>query len=96
MPEYAASVMVFNPKEQQDVGGFGGNMPATIWRNAFAPYLADKPTSAFPPADPALMGGAPAPAPVARGGGGTGGGADGRGNGGGRGGNGGGRGGNGG
>jgi membrane peptidoglycan carboxypeptidase len=64
MPEYAASVMVFNPKEQQDVGGFGGNMPATIWRNAFAPYLADKPTSAFPPVDPALMGGAPAPAPA--------------------------------
>jgi membrane peptidoglycan carboxypeptidase len=63
MPEYAASVMVFNPKEQQDVGGFGGNMPATIFRNAFAPYLADKPTSAFPPADPALMGpGAPPPA----------------------------------
>ncbi len=95
MPEYAASVMVFNPKEQQDVGGFGGNMPATIWRNAFAPYLADKPTSAFPPADPALMGGAPAPATEARGGGGGGGGGaaegrgNGRGNGNGRGGNGG-------
>jgi hypothetical protein len=53
--------MVFNPKEKQDVGGFGGNMPATIWRNAFEPYLADKPTSPFPPADPALMGGGPAP-----------------------------------
>jgi membrane peptidoglycan carboxypeptidase len=65
MPEYAASVMVFNPKEQQDVGGFGGNMPATIWHNAFAPYLADKPTSAFPPADPVLMGqGRPAPQPA--------------------------------
>jgi membrane peptidoglycan carboxypeptidase len=64
MPEYAASVMVFNPKEKQDVGGYGGNMPATIWRDAFEPYLADKPTSAFPPADPALMGGAPAPPPA--------------------------------
>jgi membrane peptidoglycan carboxypeptidase len=65
MPEYAASVMVFNPKEQQDVGGFGGNMPATIWHNAFAPFLADKPTSAFPPADPGLMGaGRPAPQPT--------------------------------
>src|SRR3712207_1436574 len=63
MPEYAASVMVFNPKEKQDVGGYGGNMPAAIWRDAFEPYLADKPTSAFPPADPALMGGGPAPAP---------------------------------
>ena len=27
-PQYAASVMVFNPKTKQDVGGFGGNMPA--------------------------------------------------------------------
>jgi membrane peptidoglycan carboxypeptidase len=64
MPEYAASVMVFNPKAQQDVGGFGGNMPATIWRNAMAPFLADKPTSAFPPADAGGTGG-PAPAPAA-------------------------------
>jgi membrane peptidoglycan carboxypeptidase len=96
MPEYAASVMVFNPKEQQDVGGFGGNMPATIWRNAFAPYLADKPTSAFPPADPALLGGAPAPAPNTGGGGGGGNGGDDEGRGNGRGGGGGGRGGNGG
>ncbi|MGY1671154.1 transglycosylase domain-containing protein [Geodermatophilus sp. SYSU D00710] len=75
MPEYAGSVMVFNPKTKQDVGGYGGNMPATIWRDAFAPYLADKPTSAFPPADPALMGGGPAPGPP--GGGGNGGGNDG-------------------
>src|SRR3712207_4127647 len=61
MPEYAASVMVFNPKEQQDVGGFGGNMPATIFRDAMTPYLADKPTGTFPPVDPTLMGqGSPA------------------------------------
>ncbi|WP_324278114.1 penicillin-binding transpeptidase domain-containing protein [Blastococcus brunescens] len=65
MPEYAASVMVFNPKAKQDVGGFGGNMPATIWRNAMAPFLADKPTSPFPPADQALLnGGRPAPRPA--------------------------------
>ncbi|TFV65507.1 penicillin-binding protein [Blastococcus sp. CT_GayMR20] len=64
MPEYAASVMVFNPKTKQDVGGFGGNMPATIWRNAMAPFLADKPTSPFPPADEGLLnGGRPAPPP---------------------------------
>jgi membrane peptidoglycan carboxypeptidase len=63
MPEYAASVMVFNPKEKQDVGGFGGNMPATIWRDAMAPFLADKPTSPFPAADPGLLNaGRPAPA----------------------------------
>jgi membrane peptidoglycan carboxypeptidase len=64
MPEFAASVMVFNPKDEQDVGGFGGNMPATIWRNAMAPYLADKPTSPFPPADQGLLNsGRPAPTP---------------------------------
>jgi membrane peptidoglycan carboxypeptidase len=62
LPEYAASVMVFNPKEKQDVGGFGGNLPATIWRNAMAPFLEGKATSAFPPADPKLMG-PPKPAP---------------------------------
>ena len=65
MPEYAASVMVFNPKEKQDVGGFGGNMPATIWRAAMAPFLADKPTSPFPPADQGLLNsGRPAPTPA--------------------------------
>jgi membrane peptidoglycan carboxypeptidase len=64
-PQYAASVMVFNPKEKQDVGGFGGNMPATIWRAAMAPFLADKPTSAFPPADQGLLnGGRPKPRPT--------------------------------
>ena len=62
MPEYAASVMVFNPKAQQKVPGFGGNIPATIWREAMAPFLADKPTSPFPPADQGLLnGGRPAP-----------------------------------
>jgi membrane peptidoglycan carboxypeptidase len=65
MPEYAASVMVFNPKEQQDVGGYGGNMPATIWRDAFTPYLADKPTTTFPPSDPALLGQNQPPPPAA-------------------------------
>jgi len=62
LPEYAASVMVFNPKAKQDVGGFGGNMPATIWHNAMAPFLEGKPTTAFPAADPELMG-PPEPAP---------------------------------
>ncbi|WP_369255427.1 transglycosylase domain-containing protein [Geodermatophilus amargosae] len=65
MPEYAASVMVLNPKQNQNVGGFGGNKPATIWHDAMAPFLADKPTSAFAPADPVLMGaGRPAPPPA--------------------------------
>ena len=70
MPELAASVMVFNPKDEQDVGGYGGNLPATIWRNAMAPYLADKPTSAFPAADATLLNsGRPAPAPAPQSGG---------------------------
>ena len=63
-PQYAASVMVFNPKEKQDVGGFGGNMPATIWRAAMAPILTAQPAVPFPPADEGLLnGGRPAPPP---------------------------------
>jgi membrane peptidoglycan carboxypeptidase len=68
MPQYAASVMVFNPKTKQDVGGFGGNMPATIWRAAMAPFLEGKDTERFPPADQALLNGGrprvPDPAPA--------------------------------
>ncbi len=65
-PQYAASVMVFNPKEKQDVGGFGGNMPATIWRNAMAPILTGQPAVPFPPADQGLLNdGRPAPPPPA-------------------------------
>jgi hypothetical protein len=56
--------MVFNPKEKQDVGGFGGNMPATIWREAMAPILTAQPAVPFPPADLGLLnGGRPAPPP---------------------------------
>jgi len=62
LPEYSASVMVFNPKAKQTVPGFGGNIPATIWRAAMAPFLEGKTTTAFPPADPELMG-PPPPAP---------------------------------
>ena len=62
LPEYSASVMVFNPKAEQTVPGFGGNIPATVWRNAMAPFLEGKVTTAFPPADPKLMG-PPKPAP---------------------------------
>ncbi|TYP87088.1 transglycosylase domain-containing protein [Blastococcus xanthinilyticus] len=57
MPEYAASVMVFNPKEKQKVPGFGGTMPAQIWHDAMAPFLAGKQTSQFAPADPNLLNG---------------------------------------
>jgi membrane peptidoglycan carboxypeptidase len=63
-PQYAASVMVFNPKAKDDVGGFGGNMPATIWHDAMVPILAGQPAVPFPPADQRLLnGGRPAPPP---------------------------------
>ncbi|MGY1986371.1 penicillin-binding protein [Blastococcus sp. SYSU DS0669] len=54
-PEIAASVMVFNPKESQDVGGFGGDKGATIWHDAMAPVLTARGSSDFPPADPAVV-----------------------------------------
>ncbi|SCX39738.1 Membrane carboxypeptidase (penicillin-binding protein) [Klenkia marina] len=56
-PEYTASVMVLNPKENQDIGGFGGGKPATIWRDAMAPILEAGPTAEFPPADDTIANG---------------------------------------
>jgi membrane peptidoglycan carboxypeptidase len=53
-PEYTASVMVLNPKENQNVGGYGGNKPAQIWHDAMAPILNQGPTRTFAPADPAI------------------------------------------
>jgi membrane peptidoglycan carboxypeptidase len=67
-PQYAASVMVLNPKANENVGGFGGNKPATIWHDAMAPILEGQAAVPFPPADPAVVAGtrdsgaAPAPA----------------------------------
>jgi membrane peptidoglycan carboxypeptidase len=55
-PQYSASVMVLNPKTNQDVGGQGGGMGATIWRNAMSPVLTGAPVVPFPPADPVLAG----------------------------------------
>ncbi|WP_322099345.1 transglycosylase domain-containing protein [Goekera deserti] len=62
-PEYAASVMVLNPKANQDVGGFGGNKPATIWNDAMTPVLQAGPTKPFPPADPKVQNGNTRPVP---------------------------------
>jgi membrane peptidoglycan carboxypeptidase len=56
-PQYTASVMVLNPKENQNVGGFGGNKPATIWHDAMAPILTGQPMVPFPPADPVVQNG---------------------------------------
>ncbi|HYX97149.1 MAG TPA: transglycosylase domain-containing protein [Geodermatophilus sp.] len=55
-PRYSASVMVLNPKRNQDVGGQGGGMAAGIWHDAMAPILTDAPMVPFPPADPVLAG----------------------------------------
>ncbi|MEX5718469.1 transglycosylase domain-containing protein [Geodermatophilus maliterrae] len=55
-PQYSASVMVLNPKTNQDVGGQGGGMGATIWHDAMLPVLTGAPMVPFPPADPVLAG----------------------------------------
>ncbi|TYP87969.1 penicillin-binding protein [Blastococcus xanthinilyticus] len=62
-PEIAASVMVFNPKEAEDVGGFGGGKGATIWHDAMAPILTARGSTPFPPADPAVVRGNTVPMP---------------------------------
>jgi membrane peptidoglycan carboxypeptidase len=54
-PKYTASVMVLNPKRNQDVGGFGGGKGATIWHDAMAPILEGQPMVPFPPADPKVV-----------------------------------------
>ncbi len=56
-PEYTASVMVLNPKQNENVGGFGGNKPAVIWHDAMEPILNAQDTAAFPPADDAVANG---------------------------------------
>jgi len=62
-PRYAASVMVMNPRQNQDVGSFGGGRGAQIWHDAMLPILSKEPAVPFPPAGiPVTM---PAP-PAAR------------------------------
>lgn len=48
-PQYAASVMVLNPKRNQDVGAYGGRGAAPIWHDAMLPILLAQPAAAFPP-----------------------------------------------
>ena len=62
-PEIAASVMVLNPKQNQDVGGFGGGKGAIIWRAAMAPILESRGSGAFPPADVQVQNGNTRPVP---------------------------------
>ena len=56
-PEITASVLVFNPKWAEDVGGFGGGKGATIWHDAMAPILDARGSGEFPPADPVVEAG---------------------------------------
>ncbi|WP_156036274.1 transglycosylase domain-containing protein [Blastococcus sp. URHD0036] len=56
-PQYTASVMVLNPKQNQNVGGFGGGKGATIWHDAMAPILTGQQMVPFPPADPVVQNG---------------------------------------
>jgi membrane peptidoglycan carboxypeptidase len=62
-PEITASVMVFNPKVNQNVGGFGGGKGATIWHDAMAPILEARGSSNFPPSDPVVVNGNTRPVP---------------------------------
>ncbi|OMQ14228.1 glycosyl transferase, partial [Modestobacter sp. VKM Ac-2676] len=62
-PEFAGGVMVYDPKANRDVGGFGGGIPATIWRDAMTPVLSDRPVAPFPPAAPEYLRGARAAVP---------------------------------
>ncbi|CAB4921815.1 unannotated protein [freshwater metagenome] len=55
-PDYTASVLVFDPDQNVDVGGFGGGKSAQIWHDAMAPVLAQGPTPDFPAADRAVLG----------------------------------------
>ncbi len=63
-PQYAASVMVLNPKQNQDLGGFGGRVAAPIWRDAMLPILSAQEPARFPPAGHAAQ--RPDAAPVPR------------------------------
>ncbi|MCW2703597.1 MAG: hypothetical protein JWQ37_1592 [Blastococcus sp.] len=62
-PEIAASVMVFNPKVNENVGGFGGGKGATVWHDAMAPILQARGSGEFPPADPVVVNGNIRPVP---------------------------------
>jgi membrane peptidoglycan carboxypeptidase len=49
-PKYAASVMLLNPKKNEDLGGYGGRLAAPIWHDAMLPILSAQPPVPFPPA----------------------------------------------
>ena len=64
--QYAASVMVLNPKHNQDVGAYGGRGAAPIWHDAFLPILSAQAAVPFPPAGLPLQDPHPPPPPRPR------------------------------
>jgi membrane peptidoglycan carboxypeptidase len=62
-PQYAASVMLLNPKQNQDLGGYGGRLAAPIWRDAMEPILTAQAPVPFPPAGLRLTDPRPPPPP---------------------------------
>ncbi|TFV86464.1 transglycosylase domain-containing protein [Blastococcus sp. CT_GayMR16] len=62
-PQYAASVMVLNPKQNQDVGAYGGRGAAPIWHDAMLPILSAQEAVPFPPAGLELAPPRPPPPP---------------------------------
>jgi membrane peptidoglycan carboxypeptidase len=65
-PQYTASVMVLNPKQNQDVGAYGGRAAAPIWHDAMLPILDGHPDVPFPPAGMDLTPPRPPPSPRTR------------------------------
>jgi membrane peptidoglycan carboxypeptidase len=65
-PKYAASVMLLNPKRNQDLGGYGGRLAAPIWRDALAPILTAEGPTFFPPPGIPLRDPSPPPPPRPR------------------------------
>ena len=62
-PQYAASVMVLNPKQNQDIGAYGGRGAAPIWHDAMLPILSAQAPAFFPPAGLQLNPPRPPPRP---------------------------------
>jgi membrane peptidoglycan carboxypeptidase len=62
-PKYAGSVMLLNPKSNQDLGGYGGRLAAPIWRDAMLPILTAEQAVPFPPAGMPLNDPRPPPPP---------------------------------
>jgi hypothetical protein len=42
--------MVLNPKQNEDLGGYGGRLAAPVWHDAMLPIVTAQPPAYFPPA----------------------------------------------